>query len=509
MATAVGGVFFSHSTHDMRDSILAHKLATGLASQGVKVWIAPESIPPGERWEEALVAAIIEKSTHFVVIISESSIRSAWVLREVDFIRQRSLRDADVKILPLRMGKGRMDFEGAEFLRTFQDLPFFDQFAMQLRTLAQALGLPPLVPAIFRSLIADTTKHFVGRERVFAAIQQFLATERKGSFLLIGEPGQGKTTVLAEYVRRVGCPAHFNIGPAGIDSAEQFFESIQSQLGTNYGVSTTPDATAPSTAVRLAELLDRAGAARPVGEPLVIVIDALDEVKDSPADGHANILHLPPVLSDGVFLLMSGRPREYHFVSRDPQATHDLRKFPAENRHDIETYLRDRMAGPEFETWLNKKNWTVDRAVNELSHRSENNFMYLHYVLQDIERGNLEQLPTGLSGYYNDHWRRMGMLNRPMSELKLDVLQLLALVRGPVSARLIADVLSISVSEVRAVLDEWHEFLQVTREDGPARYRLYHSSFQQFLLSKEAIQDLDPMRWMGLLADYFGKEATS
>lgn len=506
MSANNSALFFSHSTHDLRDSSLAHKLASGLANQGLKVWIAPESIPPGERWEGLLVKAVVEKCTHFLIILSEASIRSQWVLQEIELIRQRCLVDPNVRVLPLRVGQ-LSRFEGDEFLRTFQDLPYSEQFVTLLRTVAETVGLPPLLPAIFRNLIAETTKDFVGRESVFASIQQFVSAEKKGTFFLLGEPGQGKTTILAEYVRRTGCPAHFNISTAGIDTTAQFFESIKSQLSTNYDVNSPPHVgETPSFAVRLSELLDRAAEAHPKGEPLVIAIDGLDEVKDSNAK-NANVLQLPPVLVEGVFLLISGRCGEYQFVSRDPQITYDLTQHPTENRQDVDSYLRRRLSTAVFEPFLTKKQWTLDRAVKELGDRSENNFMYLHYVVQEIERGNYqdprEQLPRGLLGYYSDHWCRMGMKDHPVSELKLDVLQILALVRGPVSARLIADILHAEVQEIREVLDEWRGFLSASVEEGSTRYRLYHSSFQDFLASKEAIQDRDPKRWLGMLADHF------
>src|SRR5262249_965848 len=40
-------VFISHTTRDQRDRALAHYIAAGLEARGARVWIAPESIPPG------------------------------------------------------------------------------------------------------------------------------------------------------------------------------------------------------------------------------------------------------------------------------------------------------------------------------------------------------------------------------------------------------------------------------------------------------------------------------
>jgi hypothetical protein len=502
-------VFISHTTRDVRDSALAHKLAAGLASQRVRVFVAPHSIPPGERWEESLVRALVDRCTHFLVILSESAVRSPWVLQEIDLIRRRCADDPSIKVLPLRVGRVG-GFEQDEFLATFQDLPYSEQFATQLRTVASAVGLPPLLPALFRTLITDTTRYFVGRDKVFLALQKFLANERKGSFLVLGHPGQGKTTIVAEYVRRTGCPAHFNMGTAGIDSSEQFLESVRSQLVTHYDVAAPgyPGET-PSTALQLAELLEGASQRRPHGEPFVLAIDALDEVRREDAGTTANILQLPPVLPDGVFLLLSGRPREYRFVSRDPQVIYDLAGDEAQGR-DIELFLTNRLAEREFQPWLDAKQWTLEEAAADLARRSENNFMYLHYVLQEIARGQFqearESLPVGLRGYYQDHWRRMGMAGGHAADLKHDVLQLLAVIRGPVTIQLLAEILGCPVGDVSAVIVEWSEFLHSTEDNGSTHYRLYHSSFQDFLLSQEAMRGRNPNRWLGLLADHFGRE---
>lgn len=41
-------IFLFYTTHDKRDFALAHKLADALQVQGIKVWIAPDSILPVE-----------------------------------------------------------------------------------------------------------------------------------------------------------------------------------------------------------------------------------------------------------------------------------------------------------------------------------------------------------------------------------------------------------------------------------------------------------------------------
>jgi hypothetical protein len=52
----------------------------------------------------------------------------------------------------------------------------------------------------FQALIEDKTKDFVGREYVFNAIADFLTNQPNGYFIIEGDPGMGKSAILAEYI---------------------------------------------------------------------------------------------------------------------------------------------------------------------------------------------------------------------------------------------------------------------------------------------------------------------
>ena len=71
-------------------------------------------------------------------------------------------------------------------------------------------------------LIDDATEGFVGRTYVFGRIESFLAENRSGYFRLIADPGEGKTAIMAEYVRRTGCVAHFNVLSETFNRTSQF-----------------------------------------------------------------------------------------------------------------------------------------------------------------------------------------------------------------------------------------------------------------------------------------------
>jgi serine protease Do len=87
-------VFVSYSTPDKpaADAIVAR-----FEHEGIRCWMAPRDVIPGEVWSEAIVAAI-EASRVMVVVLSGEANQSAQVVREVE----RAVAN-DVVIIPFRI----------------------------------------------------------------------------------------------------------------------------------------------------------------------------------------------------------------------------------------------------------------------------------------------------------------------------------------------------------------------------------------------------------------------
>lgn len=95
----------------------------------------------------------------------------------------------------------------------------------------------------YRDLIAKSTEDFTGRRWLCQAVEDFLKTDDRRYFLLLGEPGSGKTAFMAHLVQQHGYPHHF-IGKGtqiGLASSlawrnpVRFAESIGYQLLRDYG----------------------------------------------------------------------------------------------------------------------------------------------------------------------------------------------------------------------------------------------------------------------------------
>jgi hypothetical protein len=487
-------VFLSHTTRDHRDAELARRLGEGLSALGARVWIAPTSIPAGSQWEEKIVSGILAQSTHFLVIVSAASMTADWVLREIQLAEERRKHDTRFTLLPLVVGSVG-DFSGHTDLFRLQQIPYREDFAAQLNEVAAALGLRPTVPTEFETLIREKTEGFVGRQYVFEAIDAFLANYQEGYLTIEGDPGVGKSAILAEYVKRTGCIAYFNDRSQGTNTPADFLRHVCAQLIARYGLDypvLPPDAI--RTGAFLLRLLNEASAQLSPGERLVIAVDALDEVdqRDEARSG-TNLLFLPATLPQGVFFVVTRRQVSLPLVITAPQELVDIMKLSTESRDDIVVFIQRALAREGVRRTVASLGVPEEVFIHTLATRSENNFMYLRYVLADMDRGtysqgSIEHIPVGLSGYYEDHWRRMGMLAKPLPRARLNIVYVLAEVRQPISTNLLSSLTQQDDVTVQEALDEWDQFLREETIDGQVRYSIYHASFRDFLHRKPIIR---------------------
>lgn len=85
-------ISYSHS-----DQAVANAIVAGLEGEGIRCWIAPRDVTPGQTWGEAIVTAI-ETSQIMVMVLSDNSNRSRQVLREVERATAK-----EVIIIPFRI----------------------------------------------------------------------------------------------------------------------------------------------------------------------------------------------------------------------------------------------------------------------------------------------------------------------------------------------------------------------------------------------------------------------
>lgn len=347
------------------------------------------------------------------------------------------------------------------------------------------------IPQECETVIRDKTQDFVGRRYVFEAMGDFLQQKPNGYFILEADPGVGKSAIMAKCVQlsTQRCLTHFNIQSQGIIRADQFLENICIQLIEAYGLDypKLPDNTTRDGNV-LARLLGEASKKLTGRQKIIIVVDTLDEVDLSTQTNGSNVLYLPDALPKNVYFIVSKRPQELPMPTSDYETTFNLMQYPAESAADARLYAEKRTSqSPQIQNWVTAKNSTLEQFFVELVAKSENNFMYLRYVLNDIAEGRYQSealdnsLPEGLERYYRRHWQVMKLHIRPLPLDKICTIYVLAAVKEPISRQLLGQLTEVVESDLFGFLEDWEQFLRLQTVTRETRYSIYHASFSDFL----------------------------
>jgi MinD-like ATPase involved in chromosome partitioning or flagellar assembly len=91
--------FISYSSHDDE---FARALDRDLRGRGIKCWFAPRDLPVGAKTRSGIDNAI-HAHDRMIIVLSESSIRSTWVEKEVETAFEREAVSGQTILLPIRL----------------------------------------------------------------------------------------------------------------------------------------------------------------------------------------------------------------------------------------------------------------------------------------------------------------------------------------------------------------------------------------------------------------------
>ncbi len=339
--------------------------------------------------------------------------------------------------------------------------------------------------SVFEKLHLD---RFTGRKWLIKTIDRFLKEQDSGYFILEAEAGLGKSAFMAYLVQERHYLHHFVELAPGDDGIAKGLRNLAAQLVVAWKLNAhRVQEILPRAAARpdfFAKLLAEAAARRDVEKPdekIVLVVDALDEAGTPLGQ---NVLGLPSVLPKGVYILVSQRPIGVALHPEKAPCVVALNARSKENWTDMRRYLEVAATWPSVARALTDKGYSPEEFVETLLNRAEGVWIYLHYVVSEIEGSaelDLAVLPHGLWQYYARYWQRWRDREPDQWDQRyLPLLSTLAAVQEAVSCGLLCSLANIPEQGIRRLLDEhWSPFV-ARRSSVDPRYRLYHASLREF-----------------------------
>ena len=353
---------------------------------------------------------------------------------------------------------------------------------------------------------------FTGREWLIRQIDAFIQRRPRGYVIIQAEAGVGKSTLAAHLAGTRPWLCHFTRLPGG-RSPEAARKSLAAQLIAAWNLPKwAPDGVLPVASSRpdwFSRLLEAAARKRDqqqpeeaLREPIVMVVDGLDEAEPEPTGGRGLPLGLPENLPDGVYVVATSRfgiDRALHAV-RNPADWLQIEVEGADNLDDMRRFIQD-VTSPEcgdrrLVEMLGGAGVDVGWFRAMLAQACAGVWIYLRYVLDEIRDGirnprSIEDLPGDLAGFYAEQverWRGPGedeAGQRRWEQVRLPLLGVLGAARAPLTVAELAAFAKVPSPEASRVFVEEtaRAFLSRRDDDQPRapRYALRHQSLRDLL----------------------------
>lgn len=415
---------------------------------------------------------------------------------------------------------------------------------------AAVRGAPPLPGLPIPEEIIQETREFVGRVWVLDEVAAWQSAGPERVLLITGNPGSGKS-MLASWLAGGGPPpddapaaaawqqvvarwsaAHFCVGAdqAGSIDPIGFSKRLAAQLAQQFPgyAQALTRAREPGTAVTVSQkagtnLGTMVGAYiesfvvnnsnphdtfnRLVRDPLAelakscpglavyILVDALDEALAYPAPNIVTLLRGINDLPPGVRLCVTSR--------NDSRVTDGL---PAARRLDLSDPAHARQNAEDVRTYVRRRLARIGAAEAEaeaaIAEAAAGNFMYAHFVLDEIASGRrsaagMGPLPPRLFDLYKDYLQRLlpGSDDfRPRGLWPATYQPLLGSLSVAIPAAPLDRLsrwMGKQAARVPLLLDHVQPLTQYDAS-GPGGYRLFHRSMNDFLATRELEGDGAP-----------------
>lgn len=509
---------------------LAERIERDLSNMGFDVYRdknPDRGLKPGDDFDWILQTEIKNRDI-FLSILTCHAVRrpQGWCLDEIAYARTK-----DRKIIPLLVENRSKEGNPCEPPLCIHRLNFIDahlwkgSYDQILNQVISGIHKPQQYDGLsirllsgkgpdlkeyeydFSKELIKKTRNFIGRGWLLSRIDEWLNQSENQVLLLTGDPGSGKSALLAYLsqkhpaVRAVhffmnswdatSDPRRF-IGSLALMLASQitaYRKWLESRDDYSEFFNQTPRD-------MFKDLIINPLKEEWAGEkPFLILFDALDESYERDQSG------IVQILSEGfrskdiprwIRFLISSRPVPRILSAFDGYPRYDLiDSNPLENSEDVRGFLvkffkQTRLIGIRA-NW--KKDITPEALTDLLLTRSEGNFLYISYITDDILEERIdpsteEMIPTGLYEYYTLNFERLFPdLEKYQQEVR-PVLDLLFAAREPLDISYIVDILDLTPREVLFRIQPLLPFIEMTKNGEDPEFRPFHTTFTEWITGK-------------------------
>ena len=347
----------------------------------------------------------------------------------------------------------------------------------------------------FLQRIEELTETFKGRTHERETLLQFVREKYKGYFSIQGNPGIGKSALIAQFLKDLRAQKDM----AHVQVVEYFIRrgTIQAQTDYvfNYLIRRTDELFAPGKKIRaegkaVSDLQQqlfakwRLWGEQCVGKKLLFLIDGLDEGTENNV-----VTYMPRENFDGVLIIYGSRPGGHKTIeelwTQLPTEHHTKLELDGLGREDIRALIYEVANKYEVER---ESAW-----IDAVQQRSQGNPLYLKLLCDALEHGSIalndiQALPDKIDEYYK------AILGRYAADA-LDGDDLLAGLFTFAAARdyltmahlgLINKLGDATVQRIGSTLKE--VLYENPLTEDVLDYQLFHESFREYLVKEKALK---------------------
>lgn len=543
-------IFISYGRKDAAG--LAKKLAEDLRKRGNQVWIDTGAIRPGESWQHE-IAEGLRSSRLVIAVMTPHSVRTrndrdgeettdSVCISEITFALFGHPRKLVIPVMGMEcepplaiyhfdyIDLTKWEESESKYESGLEKLIVHLRETIVERSPRYRNWYHYLQPWDFAAFLHEKMKGFTGREWLFNEIDNWrLSTSESRLLLITGDPGVGKSSIVAHLVHHnlSGQVVAYHCCQADTRATLEpwrFVRSIAAMLASrlpNYAKLLESPAIReilgeercrqdPGSALERGIMAPLSGMSPPDGGSRYILIDALDESLDGNPESNIVELLASRVARFPAWLKVVATTRKEPAVLTKLKGlpSKELRAEDPANIRDLRNYIIERLHSDEFlaisdghkkNDWANDR---IDKIISTLIQKSGGNFLYITQALLGLseklkEKGfNIEgfdiikTMPDGLAGVYEQFFQRK-FSNKPDElERARRILEVVCAAKEPLLGSDLAD--AAGYKRIAEFAKDWRliaQFLPASmNRANETVYRPFHKSLVDWLTATETVQ---------------------